>query len=284
MVYPDPTQPLPTMYDLPSEDPNEPGLPDLFHLLQPDLLRRTCRSPLWPAERVFIAADLNVYYDLDHSNWYKRPDWFVAVDVDRLYEGTELRLSYVIWIEQVPPLVVVELLSPGTEREDLGRTLRKADAPPTKWQVYETILKVPYYVVYDRYQDRLRAFRLQQDRYQEIDLGEEGLWVPELGLRLKLWQGAYQGATRWWLRWSTEQGELILTPEELQEQEQQRADQAQQRADQEQQRANQEQQRADQERQRADRVQQRADQERQRADRLAEMLRQLNVDPDNLPE
>jgi hypothetical protein len=28
----DPRQSLPTMYDLPSEDPKEPGLPDTFHL------------------------------------------------------------------------------------------------------------------------------------------------------------------------------------------------------------------------------------------------------------
>jgi len=32
-----PQQTLPTMYDLPSEDPEEPGLPDEFHLLQPEL-------------------------------------------------------------------------------------------------------------------------------------------------------------------------------------------------------------------------------------------------------
>ncbi|WP_445638784.1 hypothetical protein NSTC745_01228 [Nostoc sp. DSM 114161] len=32
---------LPTMYDLPSEDPQEPGLPDRFHLLQPRLLNET---------------------------------------------------------------------------------------------------------------------------------------------------------------------------------------------------------------------------------------------------
>ena len=30
---------LPTMYDLPSEDPEEPGLPDEFHYYQPQLLR-----------------------------------------------------------------------------------------------------------------------------------------------------------------------------------------------------------------------------------------------------
>ncbi len=277
MVNLDPAQSLPTMYDLPSEDPNDPGLPDTFHEIQPDLLRQTCRSPLWPAERLFIAADHNVYYDPEHLTWYKRPDWFVVAGVDRLYGGTDLRLSYVIWDEQVSPLVVVELLSPGTEREDLGRTRRKAKSPPTKWEVYEQILKVPYYVLYDRYRERLRAFQLLQDRYQEIELGEAGLWVPELGLRLKLWYGTHDGITRQWLRWATAQGELIPTYKEMAEQERQRAEQEQQRAEQEQQRADQEQQRADQEQQRADR-------ERRRAERLAEILQQLNIDPDAFPE
>jgi hypothetical protein len=32
------------MHDLPSEDPEEPGLPDEFHLLQPELLRLTLSS------------------------------------------------------------------------------------------------------------------------------------------------------------------------------------------------------------------------------------------------
>lgn len=298
MVNLDPAHSLPTMYDLPSEDPDEPGLPDTFHEIQPDLLRQTCRSPLWPAERVFIAADHNIYYDPDHLTWHKRPDWFVVVGVDRLYAGTDLRLSYVIWDEQVSPLVVVELLSPGTEREDLGRTLRKANAPPTKWEVYEQILKVPYYLVYNRYRDRLRAFRLVQGRYQEIELDESGLWIPELGLRLKLWHGTYDGITRQWLRWATEEGEWIPTLEERAEQErqraeqerhraeqeQQRAEQERHRAEQEQQRAEQEQQRAALEQQRADQAQQRAEQERQRAERLAEILQRLNIDPDALPE
>ncbi len=38
-----PRETLPTMYDLPSEDPEEPGLPDEFHDLQPQLLSRTLR-------------------------------------------------------------------------------------------------------------------------------------------------------------------------------------------------------------------------------------------------
>ena len=36
---------LPTIYDLPSEDLEEMGLPDEFHDFQPDLLRETCLPP-----------------------------------------------------------------------------------------------------------------------------------------------------------------------------------------------------------------------------------------------
>lgn len=85
------------MYDLPSEDPEEPGLPDEFHIYQPQLLRETFQPPLWQPVSVFTASDLNLYYDVSHPSWYKRPDWFGVVGVSRLYEGRELRLSYVTW-------------------------------------------------------------------------------------------------------------------------------------------------------------------------------------------
>ena len=135
----------PTMYDLPSEDPEEPGLPDEFHLYQPQLLRETFRPSTYPPERVFVGSDLNLYYNLQNTTWYKRPDWFAALGVSRLYEGHELRLSYVVWQEAALPYLVVELLSPGKEREDLGKTVREAGEPPTKWMVYKQILGVPYY-------------------------------------------------------------------------------------------------------------------------------------------
>ena len=43
-----PKKVLPTMYDLPSEDPEEPGLPDEFHDFQPQLLRDTFRPANYP--------------------------------------------------------------------------------------------------------------------------------------------------------------------------------------------------------------------------------------------
>ena len=69
------TEPLPTMYDLPSEDPEELGLPDQFHELQPQLLE-TCQLPDISLDEYLIGADLNVYYDSRNTLWHKRPDWF----------------------------------------------------------------------------------------------------------------------------------------------------------------------------------------------------------------
>ena len=213
-----PKEVLPTMYDLPSECPEDSGLPDEFHLFQPQLLRETFFPPNYPAEEVFVATDLNLYYDLRHTLWYKRSDWFAAVGVSRLYEQQNLRLSYVIWQEGVAPFVVVELLSPGTEKEDLGQTLREINQPPTKWEVYERILRVPYYIVFDRYTDKLQAFQLVADRYNELDLSTPRVWMPGLELGLGLWQGSYQQIERLWLRWYDASGNWLPTPLERESQ------------------------------------------------------------------
>jgi Uma2 family endonuclease len=61
-----PKEVLPTMYNLPSEDPQEPGLPEEFHLFQPQLLRETCCPQQYSTVDFFIASDLNLYYDVDY--------------------------------------------------------------------------------------------------------------------------------------------------------------------------------------------------------------------------
>jgi Uma2 family endonuclease len=242
------------MYDLPSENPEEPGLPDEFHYHQPQLLTFTFRPPNYPNNRVFSTGDMNLYYDVHHQNWYKRPDWFGVVGVPRLYEGTDLRLSYVIWQEGVTPSVVVELLSPGTEKEDLGQTTREANQPPTKWEVYERILQVPYYVVFNRYNDELRVFTLVGGCYQEINLTEPRVWIPLLNLGIGLWQGEYQGINRLWLRWYDAEGNWILTDAEAVMQQ------------------------AAEEQQRAQAAEQRAQAAEQRAEELAKKLRELGIE------
>jgi len=213
---------LPTMYDLPSENPEEPGLPDEFHALQSQLLSRTLRLTAYESDRIFVGFDLNLYYNVRHPLWYKRPDWFLVLDVPRLYEDTDLRSSYVVWQEGANPFIVVELLSPGTEKEDLGdfaasEEVNPSEAsetqesngqptraiPPRKWEVYERILRVPYYAVFSRYSNRLRGFKLDGGRYHEqaIDTDNPRFWIPELNLGLGLWQGEFEGINRRWLRW-----------------------------------------------------------------------------------
>ncbi len=215
---------LPTMYDLPSEDPEEPGLPDEFHLWQPRLLDETFRPANYATHEILTASDLNLYYDLRHPLWYKRPDWYTVLGIPRLYEGKDLRLSYVMWQEGISPAIVLEFLSPGTEKEDLGKSLRTVDQPPTKWQVYEQILRVPYYVVFDRYTDALRVFVLQAQQYVEQTLIEPRFWIPTLEIGLGLWQGSYQNVTRQWLRWYDATNEWIPTLAEQAEQERQKSD------------------------------------------------------------
>ncbi len=217
-----PGETLPTMYDLPCGNPEEPGLPDEYHYLQPQLLSATFRLTDYTRDRTFTAGDLNLYYDSRHPLWYKRPDWFAVVGVSRLYEERDLRLSYVIWQESISPSVVVEFLSPGTEDEDLGK-IQRQEGPPTKWVVYEQILRVPYYAVYDRYTNQLRAFALRDGQYQEVTLAEPRFWMPALKLGLGIWEGEYEGVTRSWLRWYDSTGNWIPT---LAEEEQQRAEQA----------------------------------------------------------
>lgn len=242
-----PKETLPTMYDLPSEYPEESGLADEFHDFQPQLLRETCQPRTYPIERVFVGTDLNIYYDVHHSGWHKRPDWFVALGVERARQQSDLRWSYVIWQEGIDPFLIIELLSPGTEDEDLGNTLREVNQPPTKWQVYEQFLRVPYYATFDRYENQFRLFQMVGTSYQPITLTEPRYWFEELELWLGVWQGSYQDTEGQWLRWQNADGTWIPTADE---------------------RANQE--------------RQRAEQEQQRAERLAQRLRELGIDPDEI--
>jgi Uma2 family endonuclease len=264
-----PRETLPTMYDLPSESIGEPGLPDEYHDLQPQLLSRTLAIVDYTRDRWFAASDLNLYYDVHHPLWYKRPDWFLAVDVPRLYDGHDLRRSYVVWQEGRSPDVVVEFLSPGTEQEDLGRFYRANDAmpqgtitvpdqvtspdengsrqssapatppPPRKFEVYEQCLRIPHYLVYSRTTQQLRYFQLRGRQYEEQPLSADNprAWLADLQIGLGIWEGTFEGIPGRWLRWYNREGQWLLTDTEQErqakEQEQQAKEQEQQAKEQE---------------------------------------------------
>jgi Uma2 family endonuclease len=227
---------LPTMFDLPHEDPSEPGLPDEFHDLQPQLLSATLRLNQYSQDEIFSVSDMNLYYDPDHTSWYKRPDWLLVVGVDRLYAGEWLRSSYVVWDEKVTPALVIEFLSPSTEAEDLGRFAEKpprrsATQAPSKFVVYKEILKIPNYIVYDDETEQIRYFRLINGRYQEQPVAATNpkIWLPDLAVGLGIWSGSFQNTPRQqlrWLRWCDSAGQWLLTEAEAELETERRAKEA----------------------------------------------------------
>ena len=74
-------------------------MPDEFHCMQADLLSETCQPVDYPLEEILLASDLNLYYDPRHTQWYKRPDWYMVLGVPKATQQQELRLSYLMWQE-----------------------------------------------------------------------------------------------------------------------------------------------------------------------------------------
>ncbi|MGK7877060.1 MAG: Uma2 family endonuclease, partial [Xenococcaceae cyanobacterium] len=204
----------------------------------------------------------------------------------------EIRSSYVLWREFMAPLIALELASGDGEKErdrtplsfSGGETVK-----PGKFWVYEQIVRIPFYGIYEIKNEKLEVYHLIDGFYQKLEPNERGHYpIPPLEVELGLWHGTYQNQTQTWLRWWDNQGNLLLIGAERAEQEKQHAEQEKQRAEQEKQRAEQEKQRAEQEKQRAEQEKQRAEQEKQRAERaeqratqLAERLRAAGIEPDD---
>jgi hypothetical protein len=126
--------------------------------------------------------------------------------------------------------------------------------------VYEQIIRIPYYGIYEIKTGKLEVYHLNDFSYQKLEPNESDHYpIEPLGVELGLWQGTYQNQTQLWLRWWDSEGNLLLIGEE---------------------RAEQERQRAEQERQRAEQERQRAEQAEQKAARLAERLRAMGIDPE----
>lgn len=114
---------------------------------------------------------------------------------------------------------------------------------------------VLYYVIYSsrrRRKPRLEVHKLINGEYV-LQQGNP-VWMPEIGLGIGCERGIYGGIAREWLYWYDENSNRYPTP---QEQVKIAEQQAQAEA-------------------------QRAQAEAQRAERLAAILRELNIDPDNI--
>ncbi|MHC0066019.1 Uma2 family endonuclease [Nostoc sp. UIC 10890] len=192
---------------------SEPLLESDLHRDQIDLLIRILK--LWWRERqdFYASGNLTIYYSPNQkkSEHFRGPDFFVVL-------GTEKkdRKSWVVWQEDGKyPNLIVEILSSSTTAVD--KDLKK--------QVYQDTFRTPDYFWFDPVTMELQGFHLVDGKYQEIQVTTDGrLWSQQLELYL----GVYEGK----LRFFTTENQLILSSEELAEQERLRADQAERRAQQ----------------------------------------------------
>ncbi|MEH2320732.1 Uma2 family endonuclease [Nostoc sp.] len=197
---------------------DEPPLESDLHREQIDLLIRILK--LWWRERqdFYASGNLTIYYSPNQkkSEHFRGPDFFIVL-------GTEKkdRKSWVVWQEDGKyPNLIVEILSSSTAAIDKG----------LKKQVYQDTFRTPDYFWFDPVTMELQGFHLVDGKYQEIQTTTDGrLWSQQLELYL----GVYEGK----LRFFTTENQLILSSEELAEQESLRAQQADERAQQAEERA-----------------------------------------------
>jgi len=226
---------------------------------------------------MLIASNLGICATMNDDLVIKAPDWLYVRSVMPLTRITDRR-SYTPHLEGEVPLVVMEFLSETDGKEYSA----KPTYPPGKWYFYEQILRVPTYITFDPEDGHLEVYNLGETDYQlqPQDVNNR-YWIADMGLFLGVWQGKKEGRSGNWLRWWSQDGNMLPWSVEQLEQERQRTEEARQLAEQERQRAEQEYQRAEQERQQTEQERQRAEQERQRADRLTEQLRLLGITPND---
>ncbi|MEA5616783.1 Uma2 family endonuclease [Cronbergia sp. UHCC 0137] len=236
---------LPSAEELPDSD--ETPVDNELQELIPGLLKAILLL-LW-ADRMdwLFAIDMAIYYHPDQPAIV--PDGFLSLGVERFYDE-ELRPSYVLWDENVLPILVLEVVSANYRKEY-----------STKLEQYAA-LGVLYYVIYSsrrRRKPHLEVHKLVNGKYELQS--DNPVWLPEIGLGIGCERGNYCGVTREWLYWYDETGKRYPTPQEQISAAQQQTKFAEQRAK---------------------FAEQRAQQEAERTQQLAQRLRELGIDPDDL--
>lgn len=216
MVQYNPLQYLPTEEDLRETD-NIP-VDNELQVIIPTLLRAIL-ALLW-ADRMdwFFGVNMGIYYAPDQAAIGS--DGFLSLGVQRQKRSSG-RLSYLVWQENnIVPQWVLEVVSktPGKESDE-------------KMSSY-TEIGVLYYVIYnpdywrrDKHEP-FEVYRLADGVY--VRQSGNPVWMPEIELGIGYEQGTHEGWTREWLYWYNRQGDCYPAPENVIEQERQRAERAEQ--------------------------------------------------------
>jgi Uma2 family endonuclease len=252
---------LPTAEELPSSDETP-----VDNQLQNDIpnLLLSLLAELWAnRDDWYFGVDMAVYYNPDESAVV--PDGFLAVGVKH-DTGERGRLSYVLWEEEnIMPILSLEVISEKYNGEYEEKLVD-----------YQT-LGILYYAIYNplsgrrgrfKNRQRLEVYRLSSGKYELLSLENNRVWLPEIGLALGYEMGEHIAWYREWLYWYDGSGSRYLTASE-------RAMEAEAIAHQER--------LAKQEAEAIANQERLARQEAEgKAQRLAQRLRDLGIDPDEI--
>jgi len=226
-VQPRNTLPSITWEKLPADFP----LPDepVESNIQP-LLAAALRESLELAglilESMLIASNFGLCATVGDKTIVKAPDWVYVPSVHPLPQG-QIRRSYSPHAEGEKPDIVIEFIS-ATEG---GEYSINPHYPYGKWYFYEQILRIPVYVIFHPQTGILEVYCLMQGKYEQQSPDQNGQFFLEaLNLFLGVWRGKKAEMEGYWLRWWDKLGNLLLWGSELIEQERQRANEFEQKA------------------------------------------------------
>jgi Putative restriction endonuclease len=178
---------------------------------------RPILEQLHPDGEYCIGQDCGIYWRLPEppeplEKGAEAPDWFYVPNVPPTLNG-QMRRSYVMWQELMPPLIILEFVSgDGSEERDI--TPRKG-----KFWVYERIIRPAFYGIYEVKKASIEVYRHVENKFQLMLPNERGNYpISPLGIELGIWRGVYQGVELPWLRFWEENGNLLLAAEERAEQ------------------------------------------------------------------
>ncbi len=236
--------------------------------------QRLLVEPLYSSQAVplpfLAAANVGLFYRIKGEPIV--PDVLLSLGVQRPSDFSQRQnRSYFVWEFGKVPEVCIEIVSNSEGDElTLSNRSRQKGKGTVKKDIYAQI-GVRYYAVFDPLRQiqgkdemnaaLLRVWSIAADGYTEITPPEgiseagQSVWLNAVGLGLSLWEGQFEEeVTRMWLRWCESDGRVIPTGAEATRIE----------------------------RQRAEAERQRAEAEHQRAERLAERLRMMGVNPDEI--
>ncbi|MEG4440885.1 Uma2 family endonuclease [Microcoleus sp. AT9_B5] len=172
---------------------------------------------LHPDGQYAIGQDCGIYWrETDPlEKGAEAPDWFYVPNVPPTL-GNQIRRSYVLWREFMAPMIALEFASgDGSQERDttpLSYSEVESAQRPGKFWVYERIVRIPYYGIYEINNGRLEVYSLNNGFYQQLLPNDRGHYpIAPMGVELGLWQGSYQNQTMLWLRWWDSEGNLLLT-------------------------------------------------------------------------